>query len=167
MCCPTPLYVDYNGSEDPGAMQWNSSGKNVRVLTGAKAMRGVAKFLCMRTWENFNLVLEKEEKRKINQKGGRTKREAYAIGERWVVHGWNGLWKNLTDEMNKRDFRTRMFENQFLVVWSSSTHRLLFSVKFLLFDIVFLFKITLKWEKGTGCMGYAPACVNVTAEIKE
>lgn len=69
--------MDYNVSEAPGVMQWNSSGKKVGVLTGANEMREVAKFLCMRIWENFDFILEREEKNKKDRKGGRTKREAY------------------------------------------------------------------------------------------
>lgn len=79
--------MDYNGSEDPGAMQWNSSGKNVRVLTGAKAMRGVAKFLCMRTWERFNLVLEKEEKRKNKSEKWQDKKRSLFDGRKM-----SGTW---------------------------------------------------------------------------
>lgn len=50
-----------------------------------------------------------------------------------VVCGWSRQWENLTNEMNKGHFRTRMFYKQFSVVWSTICRFLPISSKIFVF----------------------------------
>lgn len=152
----SPIYMGYNVSEAPGAMQWSSSGKKVRMLTGAKPMRGMAKLFCMRTWEKFYLVLEREKKREKDQNS--SQREVYVMVEGCVVHRLRGQWeKSWQWDINRNVLNVQLIEVGLQASIFSKISATWYNL---------LFQNTLGWERGTEQVLCALACVKVTGEIK-